>query len=159
MSPVLANISKSLKKICKTENQNSKLHFSSCRFVDSTKQFAQIMHSGVYTDLYKDYISSEMEPRHQKIFHGAVTFTFSIFANWVLMELYIWTGCADLFLTIWAVNINCPKVRILKLKISVFCSLMLLLLHTQYNMSPRRLTHYLSFPVNHLSWQTVLWAV
>ena len=67
-------------------------------------------------------------------------------------------SCRDrtgVFLTTWewAVNVYHPKAHILMVKISIFSSLILLLLHTQDDMSPRRLTHYLSLPVNHPSSQ------
>lgn len=129
------------------------------------------MHSGVYADLFKDYISRETEPYLQKMLRGAVTFTCSPVESW-------WSctserhrrggerhGSAGSTLTSRgrAVNARYPEALLPTLKISIFVPfLMSLLLHTQDDMSPPRLNS-LPFPPCRpfeltAGWQAILWA-
>lgn len=111
------------------------------------------MHSGVYTDLFKDYISHETEPCLQKMLHSAVTFTCSPVESW-------WSRTSErhrrggerrasagstLNSRARAVNARYPEALLPTLKISVFVpSLMSLLLHAQDDVTPK--SKLITFP-------------
>lgn len=133
--------------------------------------FVKNMHSDVSTDLYKDYIKSETEPRLQKILRGAVTFTFLPVEPWWSRTSVRHHRCRDwaealpAWLSLyeneqWMLTV--PRHLFQCWKSAFFLFNVVTSAYSRWHVSPK--TNSLPFPPCQpseltASWQAVLWAV